>query len=75
MATRNTKPKGTEAMNHEQMAGQLSGWTEKDWTEEEVKSLTWSLAMDPDLHAALNRRVRHERNILEAEMRATHCAE
>jgi len=61
-------------MNHKQIAEQLSGWTEKDWTEQEVKSLTWSLAMDPDLHAALNRRVRHERNILEAEMRA-HYAE
>ena len=61
-------------MNHKQIAEQLSGWTEKDWTEEEVKSLTWSLAMDPDLHAALNRRTRYERKVLEAEMR-THCVD
>ena len=61
-------------MNHKQIAEQLSGWTEKDWTEQEVKSLTWSLAMDPDLYDALNRQARHERKVLVAEMRMN-CAE
>jgi len=60
-------------MNRKEMAKQLSCWTEKDWTEQEMKLLAWSLAMDPDLYAALDRQVRYERNVLEAEMR-THYA-
>ena len=60
-------------MTHELIAEQLSRvctWAEKDWTVEEIKSLTFALAMNSDLHTALNRRIRHERHCWKVEMRA-----